>query len=221
MFREFNGIEMAGAGTPSSRDHGAPKAARLHSRGFTLVELLVVVGILALLMAILLPAVNKLMGKAEVSRAKADVQRVANAWQSYYAEYQRWPVKNGLLFGTWGWGQSGAEGSTGMPTVVQVMTNIMYPATSVQEAGNRNMHPIVTNFNPKGIVFMAYDSDAVDAGGNLVDPWGNPYFFLFDVNGDGRIQRGGSVVTAVYASVIVWSLGPDAVMSGDDINSWE
>lgn len=189
--------------------------------GFTLVELLVVIGILALLMAILLPAVNKLMQKADTSRAKTDVQRIANAWQTYYTEYKRWPVQNVLLFGSYGWGQSAAEGSTGMPTVVQVMTNIMYPTTSVQEQGNRNMHPIVTNFNPKGIVFMAYDSEVVNSNGHMVDPWGNTYYFLFDLNGDGRVQRGGAGSTSVYASVIAWSLGPDGVFSSDDINSWE
>ena len=192
-----------------------------HAVGFTLVELLVVIGILALLMAILLPAVNKLMQKADVSRAKTDVQRLANAWQSYYSEYKRWPVQGGLLFGSVGWGQNGAEGSTGMPTVVQVMTNIMYPAASAQEQGNRNMHPIVTNWNPKGIVFMAYDSDAVNTNGHMVDPWDRPYFFLFDLNNDGKVVRGGPAATTVYASVIAWSLGPDGVFSQDDINSWE
>lgn len=191
------------------------------SRGFTLVELLVVIGILALLMAILLPAVNKLTLKAEISRAKTDVQRIANAWQTYYAEYKRWPVQGTLLFGSYGGGQNAAEGSTGMPTVVLVMTNIMYPLASIQEMGNRNMHPIVTNFNPKGIVFMAYDSDSVDKFGNMVDPWGRPYFFLFDLNGDGKVVRGGPGATTVYASVIAWSLGPDGVFSSDDINSWD
>lgn len=191
--------------------------------GFTLIELLVVIGILALLMAILMPAVNKLMAKAESSRAKTDVQRIASAWQSYYAEYKRWPVPSSMILfnGLGGVSVSGAEGSTGMPTIVQVMTNIMYPVASAQETGLRNMHPIVTNYNPKGMVFMAFDSESVDANGNMVDPWGNTYFFMFDLNGDGKVVRGGSMATTVYSSVIAWSLGPDGMPSKDDVNSWE
>jgi prepilin-type N-terminal cleavage/methylation domain-containing protein len=206
------------------RREASAAASRARAQGgFTLIELLVVIGILALLMAILMPAVNKLMAKADISRARTDVQRIANAWQTYQSEYKRWPVPQSLLLfgGLGGVNVSGAEGSTGMPTIVQVMTNIMYPAASAQEAVNRNMHPIVTNYNPKGIVFMAYDSESVNSNGDMVDPWGRTYFFMFDINGDGKVVRGGTMATTVYSSVIVWSLGPDGVPSSDDINNWE
>lgn len=68
---------------------------------------------------------------------------------------------------------------------------------------------------------MTYDADSVDTNGNLVDPWSSPYMFLFDINGDGKVTRGGPSPVTVYAPVIVWSLGPDKALSGDDISSWD
>ena len=45
---------------------------------------------------------------------------------------------------------------------------------------------------------------------SLVDPWGNVYRFLFDLNGDGRVTRQvAGKATNVYDSVIAWSAGPD------------
>lgn len=190
-------------------------------KGFTLIELLVVIGIIAVLMGILLPSVNKLMLKAEINRAKTDVQRIANAWQAYYSEYKRWPVENGYLFRGLAGAPNAAEGTTGMVMSALIMTNIMYPFASLQETGLRNTHPIVTNFNPRGLTFMTYDTDSVDTNGYLVDPWNTPYWFLFDINGDGKVTRGGPSPTTVYGSVIVWSLGPDKVLSDDDICSWD
>ena len=53
------------------------------SYGFTVVELLVVLGILAFIAAALLPSVAPMMKKAKESRAKADIVRLEVALQAY------------------------------------------------------------------------------------------------------------------------------------------
>ena len=190
-------------------------------KGFTLIELLVVVGIIGLLVAILLPAMNKMMQKAELATAKTDLSRIVSAWGQYYSEYGRWPVagSNQRLFFPHAYQQPAAEGTEGMEMTAAVMTNIMYPNVSL--VGSRfNTHPVRTNFNPRGVVFMKYDTEGLGSVG-MVDPWGNTYRFLFDLDKDGRVQRGGAMATTVYANVIAWSLGPDGVLSSDDVKSWE
>ena len=202
---------------------------------FTLIELFVVIAIIAILVVILMPAINSIVNQGKKTRVNAEVKSIVTAWQDYFNEYGRWPVKAdnsgkywlfyGVPPGPGVLQNANEDESTGMVMVVDVMTNIMYPNASMSWGGwARNMNPICTNFNPKREVFLTYNAHVLDGSGNLVDPWGKPYKFMFDLNRDRRVQRralGSLAATSVYESVISWSTGPDGVESADDLNSWE
>jgi type IV pilus assembly protein PilA len=76
------------------------------SRGFTLIELMVVIGIVALLMAIAIPNFINFRNKAFCSEAETDANHIAMAISDYY----------------------GSPLHTGLPTIDDLKINIVNPA---------------------------------------------------------------------------------------------
>ena len=203
------------------------KTMRSSSAGkdaFTLIELMVVVGIIALLAALVLPVLNVMSKKGMVQEASANVRGIVMAWKSYKNEYGNWPVTSaGRLFGNLSGSQIAQEASSdGLLMNAVVMNHIMYPNSSEYGLGSgADNNSVCLTYNPKRITFMAYNQGYLNTAGDFVDPWDRPYRFLFDLDDNGRVTRAGLNATSVYDEVIVWSLGPDELDPSDDIRSWE
>ena len=60
---------------------------RLNKKGFTIVELLVVVSIIALLIAILLPAIGKARDAALITQSLGNLRNLSAACNAYGADY--------------------------------------------------------------------------------------------------------------------------------------
>jgi prepilin-type N-terminal cleavage/methylation domain-containing protein len=65
-------------------------------KAFTLVELLVVIGIITILMGLLLPAISQMHRSAQITGQKADFQTIATALDAYKADFGDYP-KNDVL----------------------------------------------------------------------------------------------------------------------------
>lgn len=81
----------------------------LHSKGFTLIELLVVISIIALLLALLLPALAKSREAAKRIACASNVRQWGLVFQSYANSHKEWmPPHNGgasdfMAYGGFGW----------------------------------------------------------------------------------------------------------------------
>ena len=71
-------------------------------KGFTLIELIVVIAIIAVLAAIIAPNVFRAIEKAKISASLADFRSIKTAVMSFYADIGDWPEEEGLAAGAGG-----------------------------------------------------------------------------------------------------------------------
>jgi len=72
---------------PNSSKSGCAKQRRIFLTGFTLIELLVVIAIIAILMAILMPALNRAREQGRRSVCLSNLKQLTLAWSLYADDY--------------------------------------------------------------------------------------------------------------------------------------
>ena len=179
-----------------------PPVAR---RAFTLVEMLVVIAIIAILAAMLLPVLGRVKTQAKVNKAKLEMGQIAQAIQSYYSTYSRYPVSQNAMswaegispnkpddftYGgtftrndgtTYGIGSIGSVSNSEVIAILMDMTN--YPSggatVNMNHVKNPQQHKLLN-------ATMANTTSDPGVGPDLVyrDPWGNPYIISLDLNYD-------------------------------------
>jgi prepilin-type N-terminal cleavage/methylation domain-containing protein len=70
----------------------SPEIRNPHSKGFTLVELLVVVAVILILMGLLFPALIGARDRARLTRARSEIQTLQEAWLAYGNLYGSFPT---------------------------------------------------------------------------------------------------------------------------------
>ncbi len=179
----------------------------MNKKGFTLVEMAVVLAVVAILSAILVPAVEGIIKSAKIARAQDETGIIAHAIVSFYKDVGRWPVarpRDGsnflrLLYSP---GQ--------VPTYnTSVPTSRRWRASGTGAWARRYVdefaHHLIEN-NPKGRGRWRYPETGDNAwkGPYLTsvkpDPWGNHYSSNVRGLWDPRWSN---------IAVWVWSAGPD------------
>jgi prepilin-type N-terminal cleavage/methylation domain-containing protein len=100
-------------------------------KAFTLVELLIVVGIIALLSAIAVPNFLEAQTRAKVSRTKADLRAIATGLETYRTDYSGYPVVgNPAMPGSWDMSIAYGKRLKALTTPIAYITSIpkdVYP----------------------------------------------------------------------------------------------
>ena len=186
-------------------------------KGFTLVEMLVVIAILGILMAMMVPAAGLIVGRAKKMRAKSDAGVVGTVMTKYHAEYNRWP----------GFYREEVSAGNGHFTDMRWVTVMSPPPAAPGEIPSPDNMKRISMFEPSGGALggaTRADGSANPHVGAFVDPWGNPFEYDIDTDLDGLVSHP-SGMGEVRARVIAWSAGPDGqyefVEGHDNVTSWE
>jgi type II secretory pathway pseudopilin PulG len=113
----------------------------LRVNGFTLVELLVVIGIIIILMGILLPVVSRMRRAAYAADTANEISQLSNACNQYYATFHAYPgpLSNDYIDGV------------NATTAVTLPTLVVHPLESYNPAGAPQFTPFTpANYNITG-----------------------------------------------------------------------
>ena len=179
------------------------KNIRLNKKGFTLMELMVVIAIIVLLAGIMMPNLAKRIERAKMTKAEADIATMESAIAMYETDMGRYPDDNysGLL------GIQSLEvrltGRDSSGTVSSITDDPDWNGPyikGIEDDPWDQPYVYIKNSDPRGSPVSGTDYPAVDYGGSVNAP-DNMYYYIYST-GKNR------------------DTGTEA-LAKDDINNWD
>jgi prepilin-type N-terminal cleavage/methylation domain-containing protein len=179
--------------------------------GFTLIEMLVVIAIIAILAGILLPVLASAKEKARVAQAKTEVRNFAAAIVAYQGDQSVYPTSADDP------NAKNAQDATYTTNATAVI--ILLDLDTPPNEGHRRNPQKHVYLNAKMVNNTSLPG--ISRIDNIFrDPWGRPYIITLDLDYDNKCHD--SILNIdVPAPVLVWSLGRDGqAKTKDDVTSW-
>jgi general secretion pathway protein G len=174
----------------------------MRNKGFTLVELLIVVAIIAVLASLVVVAVGRAPVEARIAVAKTQMNKIAAALELYSGDVGFYPPGD-------------AANDTGIINVVEALSG------KPRWEGGGGGPNLIWEFKEKELVQSKFDTSRKV----LVDPWGKPWHYTRATN-DAGVRK---PKVHNQSSYDLYSNGPDGIdnegendkrAGKDDINNW-
>ncbi len=188
----------------------------IHSKrrdGFTLVELLVVIVIIAILIGILLPAIQKVRDSADRARAFNDISQLSNSIGQFQSTFNCPPPPTTIDL----------SNNSSMTYLNRVWPRLSGPPGLGHIDGNQSLQVFLGGYS-NGVYYQGFISSqsapfgsgttktgpffefpaARIKNGYFCDPWGTPYVYMASYNGgDYNVYGSGQIFGGPFAGVTV------------------
>lgn len=175
----------------------AMASRRAPRRGFTLIELVIVVAVIAILAALLVPVILNQIGRARVATERDSIVELTNAFRRFRTDTARWPLENGV------WPMATNVDADEFTTSDTALFANLTPPMAACVAMNIGL-------NCWGGPYLSQTVSTGALTPTLIDSWGRPRMFTLIRPFDGA---GGGTAAAPNGFVAVWSRGPDGLDS--------
>ncbi|MCI0651141.1 MAG: type II secretion system GspH family protein [Planctomycetes bacterium] len=221
---------------------------RTAAGGFTLVEVLVVIGIIVLLAGIAMPALNLARKHSMKKVARTDMNAIAVAVGAYESDFGDFPPSSLEFLEDGKFSYTGNGVNAGIESLVACLTTRRKGGPYLDERFRNEQ--ALANTDKDALVDSALkehlDSELLEGSDELwelIDPFGNPLVYVhfrdytagsFEILGgkDGAFKK--IMATPARSEALgtfhnstsfqIWSLGPDGKNEdggGDDLGSWQ
>jgi type II secretory pathway pseudopilin PulG len=137
-------------------------------RGFTIIELLIVIGIIMFLMMVLGATLSKIRERTRIGRSRTLVQKLYNGLEIYHLQFRAYPPLTT---------PSGLTGSQALYWFLTTPFRMTPVAAKGEVWADMNLGPCISNFEEN-------EYRANGAGFDIIDAWNNPIQFKLNVLAD-------------------------------------